>query len=168
MFTYPGKKLLFMGGEFGQGTEWNSDRTLDWYVLDYPYHQGVKQIIQDLNNIYKTLPEMHFHDVDDEGFQWIDCHDHENSIISYIRKYRNKIAVVVLNFTPVPRDNYVIGVPYSGKYEEILNSDSSYYAGSNYNTKELAHTDNAECMGYPYSLELKLPPLAGIIFTHTD
>ena len=167
MYTYPGKKLLFMGCEFGQGTEWNSHQALDWYVLDYPYHQGVKKLVQDLNFIYQQKPELYHHDVDAEGFQWIDCHDHENSIISYIRRYNDSIIISVLNFTPVPRESYVIGVPYPGEYKVLLNSDSSFYTGSNYNTEQILQTDDSEFMGFPYSLKLKLPPLAGLLLTQT-
>lgn len=163
MFTYPGKKLLFMGCEFGQGTEWNSHQALDWYVLDYGFHQGIQKLVQDLNSLYRNLPALHYHDADQEGFQWIDCHDHSNSVISYIRKKANKFIVVVLNFTPVPRDNYRIGVPCSGKYSEIFNSDSTFYSGSNFSTKKFVFTDNKKWMDHPFSLSIKLPPLSGIL-----
>lgn len=165
MFTYPGKKLLFMGCEFGQGTEWNSKKSLDWYVLDYPFHQGIQKIVQDLNSLYKRLPELYRNDVEQDGFQWIDCHDHENSVISYIRKFDNKIVIVVLNFTPVPRSEYQIGVPFAGRYIEILNSDSIYYSGSNFGNDEEIFTENMESMDLPYSLKLKLPPLGAVLLT---
>ena len=168
MFTYPGKKLLFMGCEFGQGTEWNSQRSLDWYVLDYPFHQGIQKIVQDLNSLYKQLPELYRHDVESDGFQWIDCHDHENSVISYIRKSKNKIVVVILNFTPTSHEEYKIGVPHAGGYKEILNSDSMYYSGSNFGNDKEILAEKVESMGYPFSLKLKLPPLGGIILTPTQ
>lgn len=168
MFTYPGKKLLFMGCEFGQGTEWNSRQPLDWYVLDYPFHQGVQKLVQDLNTLYKQLPELYHNDVEYEGFRWIDCHDHENSVISYIRKYGNKIVIVALNFTPVPRNEYRIGVPSPGEYKEILNSDSVYYSGSNFGNDQEILAENVETMGLPYSLKLKLPPLGAVLLTPTN
>ncbi len=167
MFTYPGKKLLFMGCEFAQKIEWDAKKALEWYLLDYPLHQGVQNILQDLNSLYKQLPELYQHDVEADGFQWIDCHDHEKSIISYMRKFENRLVVVILNFTPVPRNDYCIGVPNEGEYKEILNSDSEYYSGSNFSTDNLISTDNIESMGLPYSLKLKLPPLGGIILTPT-
>ena len=167
MFTYPGKKLLFMGCEFAQGTEWNSHKPLDWYVLDYPLHQGVQKLVQDLNSLYKQRPELYRNDVEHDGFQWIDCHDHENSVISYIRRSKDKIIVVILNFTPVPHEGYRIGVPYAGEYKEILNSDSVYYSGSNFGNEDGIYTEDTETMGFAYSITLKLPPLAGILLTTT-
>ena len=165
MFTYPGKKLLFMGCEFGQGQEWNHQQSLDWYVLDYAYHQGVCDLIRDLNTLYVISPELHYYDFDSHGFEWIDCHDHEQSIISYIRKSNDNIFVVALNFTPVKRDNYRIGVPYEGIYKEILNSDSSYYGGSNVGNNVAISAENRSWMGFQYSLNLTLPPLGGIILS---
>jgi 1,4-alpha-glucan branching enzyme len=162
MFTYPGKKLLFMGCEFGQGDEWNHHKALDWYVLDYPHHQGIQHLVRDLNKLYVKYPELHFYDFESQGFQWIDCHDHEQSIISYIRKSKDKNIVVVLNFTPVKRDNYRIGVPCEGIYKEVINSDSSYYGGSNVGNNEVVIAEPIAWMGFPYSLKLTLPPLGGI------
>ena len=163
MFTYPGKKLLFMGCEFGQGDEWKHHQALDWYVLDYAYHQGIRDLIRDLNSHYVNMPELYFYDFDQHGFQWIDCHDHEQSVISYIRKSKDKFVVVVLNFTPVKRDNYRIGVPQEGIYKEIINSDSSYYSGSNVGNGIGVRTESDSWMGFPYSLTITLPPLGGII-----
>ena len=163
MFTYPGKKLLFMGCEFGQGTEWNHNQTLDWYVLDYPLHRGVRDLVSDLNALYLHSPELHYHDFEEEGFQWIDCSDHDQSVISYLRKVGDQFFVVVFNFTPVVRKEYRIGVPHGGRYKELLNSDSTYYGGSNVgnafeiNAQEIAH------QSLPYSLTLTLPPLAGVV-----
>lgn len=167
MFTYPGKKLLFMGCEFGQGTEWNHHQSLDWYVLDYANHKGVSDLTRDLNLLYVNSPQLYKYDFDPQGFQWIDCNDHEQSIISYLRKSGDDIYVVVLNLTPVKRDNYRIGVPYEGEYKEILNSDSSYYAGSNVGNKTSVKTDNISWMEFPYSMELVLPPLGAIILSPT-
>ncbi len=164
MFTYPGKKLLFMGCEFGQGQEWNHHQSLDWYVLDYPNHQGVHDLVRDLNNLYVNSPELYLYDFDSDGFDWIDCHDHEQSIISYIRKSKNKFLIVVLNFTPVKRTNYRIGVPKAGLYKELINSDSSYYNGSNIGNDTKVQAEDQSWMGLPYSLTITLPPLGGIIF----
>ncbi len=162
MFTYPGKKLLFMGCEFGQGTEWNFNQSLDWYVLDYPHHQGVQTLVKDLNHLYRKHPSLFQHDFDHEGFSWIDCHDVEQSIISYMRKSDQETLIIVLNFTPVPRENYRIGVPEPGTYYEIFNSDSDYYNGSNIGNGHVV-SDAKEWMNLPHSINLTLPPLAGII-----
>ncbi len=162
MFTYPGKKLLFMGCEFGQGTEWNFNQSLDWYVLDYPHHQGVQTLVKDLNHLYRKHPSLFQHDFEHEGFSWIDCHDVEQSIISYMRKSDQETLIIVLNFTPVPRENYRIGVPEPGTYYEIFNSDSDYYNGSNIGNGHVV-SDAKEWMNLPHSINLTLPPLAGII-----
>lgn len=165
MFTYPGKKLLFMGCEFGQGTEWNHHEALDWYVLDYANHKGVSDLVRDLNLLYVNSPQLHKYDFDPQGFQWIECNDEEQSVISYLRKSGEDIFVIVLNLTPVKREHYRIGVPYEGEYKEILNSDSSYYAGTNVGNSASVKTDDISRMEYPYSLELTLPPLGAIILS---
>lgn len=162
MFTYPGKKLLFMGCEFGQGTQWNFTQALDWYVLDYPLHKGLQTLVRDLNQLYKSHPELFTHDFEHQGFEWIDCHDNEQSVISYRRKGDNKELLVVLNFTPVVRDNYRIGVPVSGTYREILNSDSSLYAGSHVTNSDVI-SDEMPWMNLSHSIKLTLPPLAGLV-----
>ncbi|WNV06661.1 1,4-alpha-glucan branching protein GlgB [Candidatus Methylospira mobilis] len=162
MFTYPGKKLLFMGNEFAQSDEWNHAKMLDWHLLNYPLHQGVKQLVSDLNGLYGELPALHGWDFDARGFEWIDCHDSSQSVLSYIRRYKNEHALVVLNFTPIPRRNYRIGVPHAGTYVEIFNSDSRYYGGSDVGNAYLT-TENHAWMGRPYSLNMNLPPLGGII-----
>ncbi|MCD2450850.1 1,4-alpha-glucan branching protein GlgB [Methylicorpusculum oleiharenae] len=162
MFTYPGKKLLFMGCEFGQGSEWNFNQCLDWYVLQYPHHHGIKTLVKDLNHLYRTHPALFKHDFDHHGFEWIDCHDVEQSVISYRRKDAHEDLIVVLNFTPVVRENYRIGVPSPGHYHEILNSDSSFYDGTNIGNG-LALSEPIPWMNLPYSINLTLPPLAGLI-----
>jgi len=163
MFTYPGKKLLFMGCEFGQGDEWNHHQSLDWYVLEYENHQGVKHLVQDLNKVYKEYPELHFNDFDADGFQWIDCLDNEQSVIAYTRKSDDKYVVVILNFTPVLRENYRIGVQENRTYKEIINSDSSYYGGSNAGNSNTVQAEDVPWMDFPCSIKLTLPPLGGII-----
>ena len=163
MFTYPGKKLLFMGCEFGQGSEWNHDTSLDWYVLQYPHHAGVKKLVSDLNRLYTSQSALHKYDFDPIGFEWIDCHDTDQSVLSYLRKTENESIVIVLNFTPVIRDNYRIGVPAEGDYEVIFNSDSNYYSGSNAGSDSVICADNTAWMNQPASLTLSLPPLAGLV-----
>jgi 1,4-alpha-glucan branching enzyme len=167
MFTYPGKKLLFMGCEFAQGDEWNHDKALDWYVLQYPNHQGIKSLVGDLNRLYRAHSALHHFDFDPQGFEWIDCENHNQSTLAYLRKSENEILIIVCNFTPVIRKDYRIGVPLSGQYEEIFNSDSSYYEGTNLGNSNLIYTDDMPRMGRPYSISLTLPPLAGIIIKHT-
>lgn len=162
MFTYPGKKLLFMGCEFGQGTEWNFNKALDWYVLDYPHHQGLQTLIKDLNNLYRTQVALHYHDFDHQGFEWIDCHDVQQSVISYRRKSEHEDLCIVLNFTPVPRERYRIGVPKAGTYTEILNSDSKYYDGSNIGNGTVL-SEPVPWMNQPHSICLSLPPLGAVI-----
>jgi 1,4-alpha-glucan branching enzyme len=163
MFSYPGKKLLFMGCEFGQGSEWNCEKDLDWYVLDYPVHQGLKKLVADLNNTYKSLPALYKHEFESQGFEWIDCNDREHSILSYLRKNNEEFIIAVFNFTPVPRDNYRLGVPELGDYEIIINSDSEYYAGSNYHNLPVISAEQTAWSDRPYSIQLNLPPLSGLI-----
>ncbi len=162
MFTYPGKKLLFMGCEFAQGTEWSVSRDLDWYVLDYDHHRGMQTMVKDLNKLYTTHSALYQFDFNHQGFEWIDCHDYQQSIISYRRKSANEDLIVILNFTPVPRENYRIGVPQAGIYHEIFNSDSEYYAGSNLGNGQV-FSEPQPWMNQPHSVVVTLPPLAGII-----
>jgi 1,4-alpha-glucan branching enzyme len=163
-FCHPGKKLLFMGTEFGQGTEWDSAQVLDWYVLQYPLHQGMQRLVKDLNRLYSELPALHHYEFDWRGFEWIDCHDSENSVLSFLRRSDDAFVVVVINLTPVPRENYRIGVPQGGEYHEIFNSDSSFYAGSNIgNGAHAIKTEALPWMNQSYSISLTLPPLAGIV-----
>ena len=163
MYMYPGKKLLFMGSEFGQGREWNFNQALDWYVMDYPTHQGVHKLVSDLNHIYKDNPALHRHDFEPNGFEWIDCHDSLQSVISFLRKNDDRYLIVILNFTPIPREGYRIGVPLEGRYREIINSDSTYYGGGNMGNSGQLHTENHAWMDRPFSLKLTLPPLAAVV-----
>ncbi|MDH5517586.1 MAG: 1,4-alpha-glucan branching protein GlgB [Gammaproteobacteria bacterium] len=163
MFTYPGKKLLFMGCEFAQGTEWNHDKTLDWYVLQYPLHNGIKKLVSDLNQLYRQQPALHQYDFDHHGFEWLDCNDTDQSVLSYIRKSDHECMIMVLNFTPIIRDNYRIGVPENASYEIIFNSDSDFYSGSNAGSSALIRADDMPWMNQPASLSLSLPPLAGLV-----
>ena len=164
MFTHPGKKLLFMGTEFGQGLEWNSSGVLDWYVLDYPLHRGLHLLVRDLNRLYRATPALHQFEFDWQGFEWIDCHDAQQSVLCYLRWAGDAFVVVAVNLTPVPRTGYRIGVPRPGRYEEILNTDSSLYGGSNLGNggRDLTAEDRP-WMNRPWSLERTLPPLAVVI-----
>ena len=169
MFTHPGKKLMFMGTEFGQGKEWDSSAVLDWYVLEYPYHQGVQRLVKDLNRLYHSSPALYRYEFEWQGFEWIDCNDSDQSVLSFVRRDGDESFVTIVNFTPVPRHGYRIGVPAPGGYREILNSDSALYAGSNLgNGDSVLVADEIPWMGRPHSLALTLPPLAGIILRPVD
>ncbi len=165
LFTHPGKKLMFMGAEFGQVREWNYDGSLEWHVLQYPVHSGVSRLVKDLNRVYRSEPSLYELDYDPSGFQWIDCNDNENSVFSFIRRARDPgdCTVTVLNFTPVPRMEYRIGVPEPGRYRELINSDSELYAGSNMGNGGGVTSEPVPAHGQPHSLKLVLPPLAGLI-----
>lgn len=162
------KKLLFQGCEFGQGKEWNFAGQLDWELMERPPHQGVHQLVCDLNRIYAELPALHEVDFDAGGFEWIDCHDSSQSVLSYIRKDRNgkTLIAAVFNFTPVPRTNYRIGVPEAGFYREAINSDAELYGGSNVGNQGGVMAEPVSWMGRPHSLLISLPPLAGLILVH--
>jgi 1,4-alpha-glucan branching enzyme len=165
MFTYPGKKLLFQGCEFAQGREWNFDAAAEWELLEREPHQGVQRIVADLNRLYRTLPALHEIDFESSGFEWIDCHDSSQSVLSYLRKSRDggQTVACAFNFTPVPRENYRIGVPKAGFYREAVNSDAELYGGSNVGNRGGAHSEPVGWMGRPHSIPLALPPLAGVV-----
>ena len=164
-FSHPGKKLLFMGTEFGQGLEWNSSGVLDWYVLEYPLHRGLHLLVRDLNQLYRSSPALNRFEFDWQGFEWIDCHDSQQSVLCFLRWAGDEFLVVVANLTPVPRYGYRIGVPRPGRYQEALNSDSAYYGGSNLgNSDHSLETQDWPWMNRPWSMELTLPPLAVVIF----
>jgi 1,4-alpha-glucan branching enzyme len=166
MFTYPGKKLLFMGNEMAQPKEWNFDQALDWQVLNEPLNHGLHSLVTELNHLYREIPALHYFDFESEGFDWIDCHDAAQSVLSYQRKGPEGFVVVALNFTPVPREAYRLGVPESGVYRERLNSDSSFFGGSNVGNAGAVVAEPKPWMGHPWSLSLTLPPLAGLILVH--
>jgi 1,4-alpha-glucan branching enzyme len=161
-WTYPGKKLLFMGGEFGQPREWSHAESLPWHLADEPRHAGVRALVRDLNRVYREIPALHRRDHDGDGFAWLLWQDQQNSVLSFVRKDGADHALVLLNFTPVPRSGYRVGVPARGRYREVLNSDSSYYGGTNVGTSA-ATTEDVPCMGYAQSIVVTLPPLAGIV-----
>ena len=163
MFSYPGKKLLFMGSEFGQYAEWDSDSALDWHLMEDPRHANLKQLVHDLNQLYCKEPALHEYDFEADGFRWLDCNDADNSILSYYRLGSGQTAIVVLNFTPVPRLHYRLGVPAPGDYSLVLNSDAEFYSGSNMVVQGSHHSESVPWMNQPHSIVLDVPPLAGLI-----
>ncbi|MEO8256458.1 MAG: 1,4-alpha-glucan branching protein GlgB [Acidobacteriota bacterium] len=165
MYGHPGKKLLFMGAEFGQWREWNHDLSLDWHLLDDPMHAALRRFVQDLNWRYHAEPALHQRDFQPDGFRWIDCHDNENSVVSIVRYARNPddFVVMVFNFTPVVRAGYRIGVPAAGAYAELLNSDSALYGGSNVGNLGFVESEPIVAHGFDQSLTLMVPPLACLL-----
>ncbi|HBR21167.1 MAG TPA: 1,4-alpha-glucan branching enzyme, partial [Nitrospiraceae bacterium] len=166
MYGHPGKKLLFMGGEFGQWDEWDFDHSLDWHLLQYEPHQKLRHYVRDLNRLYRTELPLYEVDFSYSGFEWIDFHDTEQSVISFIRKGKKAedFLVFVCNFTPAPRYNYRIGVPDAGLYKEILNSDSAGYGGSNTGNAGGILSEDISWSGRPHSISITLPPLAVVVF----
>jgi len=166
MYAQPGKKLLVMGGEFGQWREWGHDESLDWHLLNYAPHSSLKRWVEDLNRFYQSQPAFYQLDFAPAGFEWIDCNDVENSVISFIRKGHSQddTFVVVCNFTPVPRLNYGVGVPRPGFWKEVLNSDAKEYGGSGQGNLGGVEAAPIPLHGRPYSLTLTLPPLAVVFF----
>jgi 1,4-alpha-glucan branching enzyme len=170
MWTHPGKKLLFMGGEFAQEAEWGHDRGLDWQLLGDPYHEGVRRLIRDLNALYRATPALFEFDCEEAGFRWIDAANAEESVFAYLRCGRSASAlvVVVCNFTPVPRQNYRIGVPRPGCYRERINTDARDYGGSGIGNLGATEAAPTPMHGLSYSLSLELPPLAVVILTRDE
>jgi len=165
MYGHPGKKLIFMGAEFGQWREWNYDASLDWHLLGEEMHEALRRWVQDLNHIYQREPSLHQIDFEGSGFRWIDCQDNENSVISMIRRGRDPqdFTVMIANFTPVPRPAYRIGVPEWGWYRELLNSDSERYGGSNMGNGGGVHTEATPAHGFDQSISLTVPPLGFLL-----
>ncbi|MFW5749491.1 MAG: 1,4-alpha-glucan branching protein GlgB [Halanaerobium sp.] len=164
MYAHPGKKLVFMGGEFGQFIEWNYKQELDWLLLDYENHQLTQDFMQELNQVYRKEKSLWELDHEHNGFSWIEADDYEQSVISFVRKSEKDAQqlVVILNFTPIPRDDYRIGVPGPGEYELLLNSDQKVFGGSDYETAARVKTEEIPFHGFDYSISINLPPLAGI------
>jgi len=168
MWTHPGKKLLFMGGEFGQEREWNHDQSLDWHLLGDGLHAGLQRLVRDLNRLYRELPQLHLHDADPAGFEWINATDADNSVYSYLRKGgpEDGPVLVVCNFTPVVRHGYRVGVPRTGRWVELLNSDAAEYGGGNIGNGGAVWAEPAGWQGRSASLALTIPPLATVILRH--
>ena len=168
MYTHPGTKLLFQGSEFGQSSEWNFQQSLDWHLLEYDVHKGAQDIVKDLNKLYKEEAALHEKQFSPEGFEWIDHGDHENSIISYIRKgdREKEHLVIVLNLTQTPQKNYRIGLPKKGTLKEIFNSDASKYNGTGNFTNTKLTSDRKTWNNRENSVVLELPPLGMVAFKY--
>jgi 1,4-alpha-glucan branching enzyme len=166
-WLFPGKMLLFMGGEFGQSSEWNANGELEWWLLDAgPYHLGVQRLVQDLNKLYASEPALWQSDYDHTGFYWIDASDHDNSVLSFVRQdtsFRHPVAVI-LNLTPITRYKYRVGLPRPGKWTEVLNSDAKIYGGSNVGNLGGVTAVPHKCHNQEHSAEITLPPLSIIAF----
>jgi 1,4-alpha-glucan branching enzyme len=165
MYGHPGKKLLFMGGEFGQTREWNHDRSLDWHLLEMgSHHRGLRTLVQDLNRLYRSEPALHQVDFEPAGFQWIDPSDSAQSVVAFARRARDpaEFILVVSNFTPVPRHGYRVGAPAGGYYRGLLNTDSRAYGGSDLGNLGGVRAEPVPWHGQPHSLTLTLPPLATV------
>lgn len=165
MYMHPGKKLLFMGGEFGQEKEWNHDQSLDWHLTQNPEHAGIQRWVHDLNFFLKNEPALYELDFSSQGFEWIDLKDYEESVISFLRSgrfTRSGVLLIVCNFTPIPRYNYVVGVPFGGFWKEMLNSDAKEYGGSAQGNFGGVEAKAIPRHGRAYSLTLTLPP-SGIL-----
>ncbi|MDP2728596.1 MAG: 1,4-alpha-glucan branching protein GlgB, partial [Dehalococcoidia bacterium] len=166
MYAQPGKKLLFMGGEFGHWQEWYHEQSLDWHLLQYPPHMGVQSWVRDLGHLYRSEPAMHDLDCEPAGFEWVDCNDTENNIVSFLRKGSSTktIVIAVFNFTPVPRIGYRVGAPRGGFWREVLNSDGKEYGGSGMGNAGGVDASPITVHARPYSLNLTLPPLGALFF----
>ncbi|MDH4220364.1 MAG: 1,4-alpha-glucan branching protein GlgB [Candidatus Aminicenantes bacterium] len=166
MYTHPGKKLLFMGGEFGQQREWTHEESLDWHLLEHAPHQGVQKWVKDLNHFYRSTPALHELDFEQDGFEWLDFSDWEKSVISYIRRGKDSrnLILVVCNFTPVVRSNYRVGVPGGGFWREVLNSDAKEYGGSGQGNLGSVEAKPLPLHKREYSISITLPPLSVLVF----
>jgi 1,4-alpha-glucan branching enzyme len=164
MFAQPGKKLMFMGCEFGQYREWSHDRSLDWHLLEGTLHRGLQSWMEQLNRAYRTEGALHWFDNDPQGFEWVDCNDAPASVVALLRKGKSAddSVLIACNFTPVPRVGYKVGVPCGGYWKEILNSDAREYGGSGIGNMGGAEALNESVHGRPYSLRLTLPPLGAL------
>ena len=165
MYSHPGKKLMFMGLEIGQEREWNYDTSLDWHLLKHPLHNGIHTFVRDVNRVYASEPALYECDFESTGFHWIDCNDSDNSVVSFVRHATNPadLVVAVLNFTPVPRYGYLIGVPRAGGYTELINSDADVYGGGNVGNAGAVFTEPIAAHGHTDSLRLTLPPLGFLL-----
>ena len=169
MFTHPGTNLLFQGAEFGQSEEWNFQQSLDWHLLQYEPHKGVQTLIKDLNTLYKNEPALYEKQFSGDGFEWIDYNDAENSVLVYIRKGNDETndLVIAINMTPVPRENYKMGVPRKGKLKEIFNSDLKKYFGSGTYKNKMQSTKANPWQFRDNSVEIDIPPLGAVALKYT-
>jgi len=165
MMTHPGKKLQMMGMEFGQWPEWNEDTSLAWDQSNFMPHRGLQLMMRDINHVYQNTPALYEVDFDSHGFEWLDCDDAEQSLLSYARRDKNGGTVfVILNLTPVPRYDYRLGVFEAGSYQEIMNTDAAAYGGSDMGNKDAVLSEPVSAMGKAHSLSIHLPPLCCLIF----
>jgi 1,4-alpha-glucan branching enzyme len=165
-YAHPGKKLLFMGGEFAQWQEWSESAQLDWGLLQQPGHRGVQALVRDLNHLYRDQPALYRHDFEHQGFEWIDCHDSERSILTLIRHGDGQSLVCLFNFTPVPREDYRVGLPLDGRYREVLNTDADHYGGSNMGNGGQVIATTRPWGERPCSAIVRLPPLGAVFLQH--
>jgi 1,4-alpha-glucan branching enzyme len=163
-FLHPGKPLLFMGGEFAQSSEWDSDSTIDWALLQQPLHLGIQRLVSELNRLYRSQEALYRYEFEQRGFEWVDCHDREQSVLSFLRRGEGAPLLVVFNLTPVPRHDYRIGVPQGGRWRELFNSDASLFGGSGLGNLGGVDAEAHPWMGREYSVSLLLPPLAALVF----
>ena len=170
MWAQAGKKLLFMGGEFGQWGEWNHDTSLDWHLTQSYFHSGIQRLIEDLNRLYREEPALHQLDLDPRGFQWIDANDADNSVLAFLRRAENPEdnVLVVLNFTPIVREHYKVGVPQCGWWRELLNSDADVYGGSGQGNGGGVNAEQCDCHGFPCSIDVLLPPLGALFLKRSS
>ncbi len=164
-YTRPGKELMFMGTEFAQHNEWNHDASIDWHIAEHPQRRALQDFLAELGRLYRATPALWRSDPQPESFEWIDCNDKDNTVLSFLRRDGNDVAIVVLNFTPVPRPEYRIGVPLPGRYVEKLSSDDLRFGGSEFETLSVVEADPVPTHNRPYSLKLRIPPLGGLILT---
>jgi 1,4-alpha-glucan branching enzyme len=166
MWAHPGKKLLFMGQEFGQGREWNFDRSLDWHLMEIDWHRSIRRLVTDLNRLYRDIPALHQRDCQPNGFQWIDANDLENSVFSWLRYGEDGAPVLAIsNFTPVPRHGYRLGLPMGGRWIERLNTDAEIYGGSGMGNLGGVHAEERASHGRPFSARFTIPPLSTLYFS---
>ncbi|HKJ88010.1 MAG TPA: 1,4-alpha-glucan branching enzyme, partial [Gammaproteobacteria bacterium] len=168
MFAYPGRKLLFMGNEIGQWEEWGEEGPLNWDILQYGFHSGLQSLVGDLNRLHREEPALHRQDFDQGGFDWIDCHDSDQSTLSFLRYAGDRFVVGAFNFTPVPREAFRLGVPRGGHYRELISSDSAFYGGSDMGNGGGVTAVEEPWMGRPHSVSLTLPPLGGVLLRPVD
>jgi 1,4-alpha-glucan branching enzyme len=164
-WTFPGKKLLFMGAELAQPTEWDFRSPLPWHLLDDPANAGVQQLVSDLNRLYVERPSLHRFEFEPGGFEWVEANDGLHSVFSYLRTAADDQLLVVLNFTPLPRHHWRVGVPAPGEYRELLNTDSRHYGGADLGNLSTVHAQAIGANGRPASVELNLPPLGAVVLS---
>jgi 1,4-alpha-glucan branching enzyme len=168
MTAHPGKKLMFMGSEFGQWREWRDDHSLDWHLLEQPTHRALLQLDKELNALYRGNPSLYANDNDPAAFGWIDLHNAEQSVFAFLRRCPQQPErpplLCVFNCTPVPRNDYWLGVPEQGTYRKVLDTDAARFGGSGYNHQDHVVAQLAPCQGYPHHIRLNVPPLAAMFF----